>query len=150
MGFGLGLLIAAVICAGYGIFGHWIDPETVRTSAEESGFGTPIRYVGLGFYFMFVNSILEEFVWRWFVFRRCETLFGGGGAVVASALFFTLHHVFVLAAQVDWRVTILGSVGVFTGGALSSWCYLRYRSVWPGYLSHAIVDLAILGVGWME
>jgi membrane protease YdiL (CAAX protease family) len=37
---------------------------------------------------------------------------------------------------------------VFTGGAIWSWLYVRYRSIWPGYLSHAIVDVAVFAVGW--
>jgi membrane protease YdiL (CAAX protease family) len=30
-----------------------------------------------------------------------------------------------------------------------SWLYLRYRSVWPCYVSHAIVDIAVFVVGWL-
>ena len=41
-----------------------------------------------------------------------------------------------------------GTCGVFVGGAVWNWCYLRYRSIWPGYVSHAIVDAALLAIGW--
>ena len=69
-------------------------------------------------------------------------------AVLASAACFTVHHVTALQAQFDWKVTLLASLGVFIGGAIWSWMYGRYRSVWPGYLSHAIVDVAIYVIGW--
>jgi len=104
--------------------------------------------VALGLYLLLVNSLLEEYVWRWFVFRRCEDLLPGTAAVVASALCFTVHHVLALRLWFDWRVTALASTGVFIGGAVWSACYLRYRSIWPCYLSHAIVDAAVLSIGW--
>ena len=67
---------------------------------------------------------------------------------MASACGFTLHHIFALWAQFDWRVTALASLGVFVGGLLWSWLYLRYRSVWPCWVSHAIVDVPIFVIGW--
>jgi membrane protease YdiL (CAAX protease family) len=38
---------------------------------------------------------------------------------------------------------------VFIGGVAWSWCFLRFRSILPGYLSHVIVDIAVLVVGWV-
>ena len=70
-------------------------------------------------------------------------------AVVASGLCFTIHHVLALRLQFDWNVTILASTGVFVGGTGWSWMYFKYRSIWPGYLSHAIVDVAVFGLGWV-
>ena len=43
---------------------------------------------------------------------------------------------------------MLASAGVFVGGVAWSWLYRRSGSIWPGYLSHAIVDAAIMGVGY--
>ena len=91
---------------------------------------------------------MEEYVWRWFVFRKFEVLLGGKLAVPAAALAFTAHHVIVLAAQFDWPIAVLGACGVFIGGAAWSWLYLRYRSIWPGYVSHAIADAAIFIIGY--
>jgi hypothetical protein len=98
-------------------------------------------------YLSTINALLEEYVWRWFVFRRCEDLAGGWPAAVLAGLFFTVHHVFALRAQFGWNVTVLGSVGVFAGGVIWSWCYLRYRSIWPGYISHVLADVAFLVIG---
>jgi membrane protease YdiL (CAAX protease family) len=68
--------------------------------------------------------------------------------VVGAALAFTAHHVVALAGQFNWDITLLASLGVFIGGTAWSWLYLRYRSIWPGYVSHAIVDVAIFVIGY--
>ena len=149
VGVGLGLLIAVVIGAVWWIAGDTlIDPATIRDAASLNGLDRPLVYLGLVSYLTLINALLEEYAWRWFVFRQCERLMPAWAAVLVSAAMFTLHHVFALKAQLDWPATALCSLGVFIGGAVWSWCYLRFRSVWPGYVSHAIVDAAIFIIGW--
>ncbi len=145
----LGIAISVVIAGVYIVLGSkLVDPEMVRGQAAESGIDNKLVYLGFGLYLCMINSLLEEYVWRWFVFRHCETLVGGPVAIALSAALFTVHHVLALSAQFDWLVTALASAGVFIGGAVWSWCYLRFRSIWPGYVSHLIVDVTILIIGW--
>jgi uncharacterized protein len=145
----LGVLTSAAIVGAYFVFHTWIDVDSMREAVERNGIGTPIRYLALVIPLALLNSLIEEYVWRWFVFRKCETLMGGGLAVVVSALLFTVHHIVALKAQTSWDVTLLASLGVFLGGCAWSWMYRRYRSIWPGYISHIIADIAVFGVGWM-
>ena len=146
----LGLAIAAVIFAAYAIALHLgaIHPEKIANRAAQTGLNHLRVYIGSAIGWITLNSLMEEYVWRWFVFRKFEVLLGGKLAVVTAALAFTAHHVIVLVAQFDWPIALLGSVGVFIGGAAWSWLYLRYRSIWPGYVSHAIADAAIFIIGY--
>ncbi len=150
LGTGLGVLIAAIIICGYLFIGkQWIDADAMRAVAERNGLSEQWRYLALAAYLCVVNSLLEEYVWRWFVFHHCTALVPRRAAVVLSGLLFTVHHIFALGLQFDWRITLLGSVGVCIGGIAWSWLYLRFGSVWPGWVSHAIVDIAVFTVGWM-
>jgi hypothetical protein len=145
-----GLLLAAFICAAYAVTlrFQWLNTASLTERAARTGLNQPSLYLAGAFYWITLNSLMEEYLWRWFVFRKFEILLGSQPAVIAAALAFTAHHVIALAAQFDWRITTLGSIGVFTGGATWSWLYLRYRSVWPCYFSHAIVDVPIFIIGW--
>jgi membrane protease YdiL (CAAX protease family) len=148
----LGVVIAAAILVTWAIAGRlgWIDPGYVAERARQTGLADRSLYLAGALYWITLNSLMEEYVWRWFCFRQCETLFGGVGGVLASAAGFTLHHIVALAGQFSWPVTLMGSLGVFCGGAVWSWLYLRYRSVWPCYVSHAIADVPIFALGyWM-
>jgi len=151
-GIALGMGLSLGIWLVYAVLGpHLVEPAQVRARALQVGIGEPMSFVLFAGYLILVNSLLEEYVWRWFVFRKCEVLLPRGRgrlAVLLSALFFTLHHVIALRAQFDVLPTALASLGVFLGGVAWSWCYLRYRSVWPGYLSHLIVDVTLLWIGW--
>jgi len=146
----LGLAIALGIFAAFAIARHFgaIDAGIVAERAARTGLNRPGLYLAGAIYWITANSLMEEYVWRWFVFRKCEVLLGGRAGVMAAALAFTAHHVIALAGQFNWGITALASLGVFVGGASWSWLYLRYRSIWPGYVSHAIVDVPIFVIGY--
>ena len=150
VGAALGLAIALAIFAAFAIARHFgaIDAGMVAERAARTGLNQPGVYFAGAIYWITANSLMEEYVWRWFVFRKCEVLLGGRAGVMAAALAFTAHHVIALAGQFNWGITLLASLGVFIGGASWSWLYLRYRSIWPGYVSHAIVDVPIFVIGY--
>jgi membrane protease YdiL (CAAX protease family) len=152
VGLALGVAIAVMVLGAEALIGEQlVDPATVRAQAEQNGLDSLPTFIALALYLALVNSVLEEYVWRWFVFRQCERLFAPGRqwlAVAVSALLFTVHHTIALKVQLDWSATLVASLGVFIGGAVWSWCYLKYRSIWPSYVSHLIVDAAILYLAW--
>ncbi len=149
IGAALGLGISVAIAAVYWLAARpWIDPEQMRDAATRNGLNSPQKYLALAAYLVLINSLLEEYVWRWFVYRQCERLLSGALAVAASAFLFTVHHAIALQSQMNWSVTLLACLGIFIGGCAWSWCYQRYRSIWPGYISHAIVDIAVLAIGY--
>jgi membrane protease YdiL (CAAX protease family) len=147
-GVATGIGIFGCIIAAYFLFGDWIDSESMAAQIAAIGLGDSRVFLIGALYWCTVNSILEEYVWRWFVFTRCEALMPRAAAVIAAGLFFTLHHVIALDFYFDWRVTVLGSTGVFIGGATWSWIYLRWRNIYAAYVSHVFADLAVFGVGW--
>lgn len=149
VGMVLGLFMFGIILGTYALFGQqWIDAADAKVKVQQMGLNDPIIFLIVQAYFVLINSLIEEFIWRWFVYKKCEVLIPGKAAIFLSALFFTLHHIIVLAAYTDWRGVILGSLAVFAAGAIWSWCYLTYRSLWASYISHAIADLALSIIAW--
>ena len=151
-GFGFGLLsggiITGIILVAYFLLGPiFLDNGTLIDKMYQIGLDTPLIYVGGAAYWICINSVLEEYVWRWFVTQQCEQLFKPKMAVICSAACFTLHHAIALNTFMPPIATVICSAGIFIGGAVWSYMYVRYESIWPGYLSHAIVDLCIFGIG---
>jgi uncharacterized protein len=99
-------------------------------------------------YWSFVNSLIEESVWRGFVYRQCLIFQSRLSAIMTSALFFTLHHIIALFFYLqNPMLAIISSFGVFCGGVIWSACYQRW-GFWSCYLSHILADLAIGFIGW--
>lgn len=148
MGVFSGLLISGILLAMYwALADSFIGKQFLADKVTEIGLGTPSKYVGGALYWILVNSVLEEYVWRWFCVEQCEQFLSKRLAIVCSALFFTLHHIVAVAVFFKPATVVACAIGVFAAGAIWSMMYIRYRSVWPGYISHAIVDLCIFGIG---
>jgi uncharacterized protein len=150
LGIILGLQMAAIILAAYFLIGqHWANLTTIRAAIQPTGGTNPITFWIGAFYFTFINAFIEEAIWRGFIYRKCAILLPKTGATPLSALLFTLHHTIGIAAIThDWRITIIGSIGVFAAGAIWSDCYKQTRSLWPCYVSHVLADIAIGIVNW--
>jgi membrane protease YdiL (CAAX protease family) len=148
-----GSIIFVSIALAYWLLGrHWIDVELMRAEGEEMGF-TRTSYILGAIYWCTINSMLEEYLWRWFVATRCEMLMRRWLAVMTAGLLFTLHHIIALYAWFEgieyrWAIVVLGSLGVFIGGTTWSWLYLRYRNIWAAYVSHVFADVIIFAIGW--
>lgn len=145
----IGLGMAAVIVATYWTIAvPRVDPAALRAEVAEMGMASPLAY-GLGaLYWIFANSVVEEYVFRWFIQSRCEVLWPRPAAILASAAIFTTHHGVAMATYFNPGLTALASAGVFIGGATWSWMFARYRSIWPGWIAHAVADVAVFACGW--
>jgi hypothetical protein len=146
-----GVVTFVAIVGVYLLVGRtWIDLEPVTAKAAQLGLDRwPVYLLG-ALYWCTVNSLLEEYFWRWFVFKRLSALVPPMQAVILSGGLFTLHHIVALSTYFDWRVTALASLGVFIGGVTWSWLYARYGNLYAAYISHVWADLAVFGVGaWL-
>lgn len=143
-----GAVLGMAVLVAFIVWGRrWLDETVFIAKMHEIGLGSPPAYLAGAIYWVLLNSLLEEYAWRWFVHTRWEQLTGPAAALVLTALCFTLHHVIALRAYLSLPLTLVCSAGVFLGGAVWSFLYLKYRSVWPGYVSHVMVNLVLFGIG---
>ena len=146
----LGIGMAVVIAIAYFILGDLVlRDEDLYEILDPFGLTVPWK-LALGILFwIFINSVLEEYVFRWFITSKLEQLVGGKWLpIVLSAGIFTLHHTIALAFFIDPLGNALASLGVFIGGVIFSWIYVQYRSVWVAWVAHAIADVAIFAIAW--
>ncbi len=149
VGAALGLVMGAVILIAYwsGLSAQ-IDPMLLRRTADEMELNRPWVYISGAGYWILINSVLEEYVYRWFILRQLRALMNDTAAVLGSALIFTIHHTVAMADYLGPLHNALGTVAVFLAGACWSWLYLRYRSIWPPWIAHVVADVAIFLIGW--
>jgi len=148
---GLGSGMSALILLTWFMVGDKIDGSLLRDAVEPVGLLDVRLYIGGVIYWTVLNSLLEEYVFRWFLVVKSEALVGTGTpAILLSAFIFVIHHTFALLFfGFPWWANLLASVSLFIGGAIFSWLYIRYRSVWMPYIAHAICDIAVFSIGAM-
>ena len=148
VGIGSGVFLSVCILGAWFLFGEaLIDRGALVQELRRIGLAVPMRFALGAAYWIAVNSLLEEYAWRWFCVTRAARLLRPAAAAAVAALFFSVHHVVALQVYMGPTAALLCSAGVFLGGAFWSWMYLRYRSIWPGYVSHVVVDMCVFGLG---
>jgi membrane protease YdiL (CAAX protease family) len=149
VGLALGAAIGATILLAYTLaVSDRVDPSLVRQAARTMTLLSPPDYLLAAAGWTLVNSLMEEYVYRWFVLRQLRAITSDLVAIFGSALVFTAHHVVAVSVYLTPALTVLASLGVFLGGVTWSWLYLRYRSVWPPWISHVLADVAVFVIGW--
>ena len=146
--FGIGMIV--VIGVAYFFLGDlMLRGDDLHEILEPFGLTVPWKLaIGILFW-IFINSVLEEYVFRWFITSKLEQLVGGKWLpILLSAGIFTLHHTIALAFFIDPLGNALASLGVFIGGIIFSWIYIQYRSIWVAWVAHALADVAIFAIAW--
>lgn len=145
-----GGLFAVTIAVAYFTVGQdWNAGSDAGERIAQTGLDQIGLFLLMAVYWCTVNSLLEEYVWRWFVFTRCEAIMQRYVAVIAAGLFFMIHHTIAMALYFDdSRIVVLASLGVWIGGATWSWIYLRWRNIYAAYVSHVFADVVIFWIGY--
>ncbi|HJM77439.1 MAG: type II CAAX endopeptidase family protein [Candidatus Thalassarchaeaceae archaeon] len=151
MGAATGLGMSVIIMATWLFLGDSIDASAMIAELRPTGLVDKRTYVLGALYWIFMNSLLEEYVFRWFITTKGFELFGGEAQAIAlSALMFTLHHALALhLVGFVWWQTVMASIGLLGAAAIWSWLYMRHRSIWVCWLSHAICDVVVFYLGYL-
>ena len=153
---GFGLFVAASVFVGF----YFIvtpmglaDPLIEKVNEKVSGMSldSPLKFALLGLFYAIVHSFMEEYYWRWFVFKRLLNYMPRWSAVIISSVGFMAHHVILMATFLGWSspLAYLISATVAIGGIVWALLYQRSGKLAYPWLSHMIVDAAIFALGYV-
>ena len=143
-----GILMSLIIVITWFLFNETLDIDGMVDILQSKGLDDINLYIIGMFYWIFINSLLEEYVFRWFITTKSSELFHSDViGIIFSAAMFTLHHAIALHLfGFIWWQTIIACFGLLSAAAIWSWLYIRFRSIWVCWLSHAICDVAVFGI----
>lgn len=95
------------------------------------------------------HTLLEEFYWRFFVFKGLMLRMSVMGIAVISSIGFSLHHFVVLSQYFPWNLAIVFGAAVGIGGLMWCWIYAKTNSFLGSWLSHFFVDAGIFWLGYL-
>lgn len=156
-GVGLGVAFALAVAGTmfvlyFGLLrGHPLlarTPELLRAKLEDFHASTTARFMVLGVFISAMHSFLEEYYYRWFLFDGLKDHLSLWPAIAVSSLGFMGHHVIVLANYLPPGLTALFSLCIAIGGGIWAWLYHRTGSLTATWLSHMLIDAAIMVVGY--
>jgi uncharacterized protein len=151
-----GLLAGAVLAVWASPLRRWdaFAPvaRQVRDRLVALDLATPGGYLLLAALLSVAHSLFEEYYWRWFALGELSRHLGDRRALLVASLAFAAHHWIVLdcflAGAHRWSATLPLTLVVAAGGAVWGWLYLRYRSLLGPWMSHLLVDAALMWLGY--
>jgi membrane protease YdiL (CAAX protease family) len=159
-GLGNGLIFGGVVAAAGLVlyFGFLRDssyfantPAKIRQKITEFGMNTPAKFVLFVSFIAVIHSLLEEYYWRWFVFGGLRQFWPFAWANLVGSVAFMSFHVIDLAVFFPgqfWEMAVPFSLCVGVGGAVFAWQYERTGSIYSPWLSHVLIDAAIMVAGY--
>lgn len=144
--FGSGLVVSALIFILYfALFRDSLEGELIRRALPAYA----LEYFWVTALFISLwNSLIEEYFWRAFLLAEMAERMGKHSALLLNGVLFSIHHLIILYLFFPDERAFLFSFGTALGGWLWSWLRLRGQSIWACYISHLIVDFALMGIGY--
>ena len=146
---GLGLGIYALILGGWAILRNWIDFSGIADSLTANAGVTKDNFLYVSLYISFVNSLLEEFFFRGFIFTNLKRHCARWYAYSLSALAFSLYHVAMMIGWFHPALTALVLAGLFVGGLIFNWLNEKQDCIYVSWLTHMFANFAINTIGFI-
>jgi membrane protease YdiL (CAAX protease family) len=142
--FGLVLYVGTV--GGYALLQFMFDAKQVIDGLLVQGI-TFNNFIFVGLYLSFINSFLEEFFFRGYLYynmqKKSETL-----AVLGSSVLFSLYHVISMVLFFPWYTVIFVMIGLSIVGMFLAYMNRFGTSFINSYIMHVFADLAIISIGF--
>jgi uncharacterized protein len=129
-----------------------ITPDKIHAKVQQFHADSPMRFVVMAVVISILHSLLEEYYWRWFLFGRMRLHLPMWTAILLSGIGFMLHHIVILGVFFPghfWVLALPLAACVGVGGGVWAWLYERCGSLYAPWLSHCLIDAAIMGIGYV-
>lgn len=146
---GLGVGIYGVILGAYFLIGPYFDFSGIAASLTANAGVTADNFLYVSLYISFVNSLLEEFFFRGFLFtnlkRHASPLF----AHLFSAGIFALYHVAMMTGWFSPVLFVLVMAGLTVGGMIFNRLNEKLDTIYASWLTHMFANFAINTIGFI-
>ncbi|MCK5154885.1 MAG: CPBP family intramembrane metalloprotease [Spirochaetales bacterium] len=100
-----------------------------------------------GVYTIFVNSLIEEYFFRGFIFQELLKRGWKKPAYIISSAAFAMYHVTVFEAWFGIGLMMVMLLGLFVGGLIFAYFVKKTESILASWIIHISADLALVVFG---
>ena len=140
----LGGIVFGIIFGNYHIFKNIFNFSSIATSLTSSTGVDKSNFIYVSIYISLVNSMMEEFFFRGFVFKNINNK---KFAYIFSSVIFALYHVAMMIGWFDILVFLLVLAGLFVGGILFNLLNEKFKTVYVSWIVHMFANFAINTIG---
>lgn len=145
----LGIGVYALIVGAYFVIRPFFDFSGIAGKLTENAGVTKSNFLYVSLYISFINSLLEEFFFRGFLFTNARKLSGRTFAYLFSALAFSLYHVAMMLGWFNIWLNALVLIGLAVGGVIFNYLNEKFDCIYVSWLMHMFANFAINTIGFL-
>lgn len=145
----LGIGVYGVILGGYFVVRNFFDFSGIVGNLSQNAGVNKDNFLFVSLYISFMNSFLEEFFFRGFLFLNGKRLGSRGFAYGFSSLLFALYHLAMMTGWFSPVLLLLVLTGLTVGGGLFNWLDEKHGSIYTSWLTHMFANFAINTIGFL-
>ena len=142
----LGIIIYGVIMIAYFITKNIFDyPKLIESLASDQHV-TSNSFVWVALYISFINSFLEEFLFRLISFVKLSKYTKRVVAYLFSSMIFAIYHIAMIGEAFPPLLTILSIIGLTIGGCIFNFVDEKNDNIYNSWIIHMFADFAIMTI----
>lgn len=143
----LGIGIYVIILGAYWILKEFIDLSSIKELLDKNLKVNKENFIWVALYISLVNSMLEEFFFRGFIFLNLKKLVRSKQAYIFSAFVFAVYHVAIMGNWFSPLIFLLAMAGLFAGGLIFNYLNESSSTIYGSWIVHMMANFAINTVG---
>ncbi len=145
LGIGTYILIVGV----YFILTTYIDLSEIRELLYRSQDINKNNFFYVAVYISFLNSLLEEFFFRGFLFLSLKKTTTRPLAYFLSALAFAVYHIGIMSDWFNIVIFLLALIALFGVGLIFNYFNEESKNIYNSWLVHMFANFALNSIGLM-
>ena len=145
----LGLATYMLIVGVYFILTTYIDLSEIRKLLYKSQDINKNNFFYVAVYISFLNSLLEEFFFRGFLFLSLKKTTTRPLAYFLSALAFAVYHIGIMSDWFNVVIFLLALIALFGVGLIFNYFNEESKNIYNSWLVHMFANFALNTIGFM-
>lgn len=146
---GLGLVIYFGILAVYFLIENFINLDNIAEVLDKSVKVNKNNFLWIALYISFINSLLEEFFFRGFLFLNLKKVSNRKFAYIISAFAFSIYHVAIMANWFNSAIFLLVITGLFISGIIFNYLNEKNENIYNSWIVHMMANFSINTIGFI-
>lgn len=146
---GIGILFAFIYFIAFLIFRDFISLEEITSGLKDSISLNITNLIFIGAYIIFINSLLEEYFWRGFIFKKLSDSLKPLSAYLLSGIAFSFHHIMFYYNWFSPLFFILVTLGLVFYAMIMNFIFNKYKDLFSCWFVHIFADIAQIAIAFI-
>ena len=139
---GVGLLFFTIYVGSFYLFRGYLDLQNTVDQLNQMASIDVSNIIFIGLYIIVLNSLLEEFFWRGFLFDKLNILIKPWMAYLVTGVAFSFHHMVFYYNWFEPIYLIVITVGLAVYAMIMNFIFSKTKDLFSCWLVHACADVA--------